>query len=138
MKKGNKLALVGFVVIVIILSGCKKQADAPKEGSVDEALKGIKEAAKEIVSGVNETLPKEEESSQTVYLPESPKGSTLNQNYKSPCALDKYRGLNTYCKSKTFWHNQSTLLSWYIPYSIVSLLAFILVVVIVWHLWRNR
>ena len=136
MKKGNKFALVVFAVIVLFLLGCKKQANAPNEGSVDEALKKIKETAKEIV---NETLPKAEgESSQVVYLPESSKGSILNQDYKSPCAVERYRGLNVYCKSKTFWHNQSTLLSWYIPYSIVSLLVFIFAVVIVWHLWRNR
>ena len=143
MKKLMQLVIV--LIVLIDLTGCKSKdtsiSPPTQEASTDSVLQKIKETAQQITSSETANITGEviQQAGQTVFVPieqKAPDG-TISPNYKSPCMVERYRGLNIYCRGKTFWHNQSTLLSWYIPYSLVLLILFILMLVL-WWIKRNK
>lgn len=110
-------------MLLTMLIGCKsKESSAPTSQSLIEQAK---QAAQQALS--NATIPESEQQlvippqSQQVQSPQTTmQGSdVIDKNYIAPCTLQKYKVLNTYCKGKTFWVKQSTLTSWYVPYSLV-------------------
>ena len=136
----KNMQIIALFLLLLLLVSCKKAETAaappPSEPAspLDSVISEIRKAAG------NLTEQPSEQPSQTVYVPvetQQPDG-TITKNYRSQCLVQKYKGLNVYCKFKSFWHNQSSLLSWYIPYSFVAFVAFILIILIIIWLWRNK
>ena len=143
--KFNMAALLAlYIIVLLLIVSCKKtdvNAPLPQSQdafSLDEQLQKVKDAA---ASTLNGTLGGEE--GQTVFVPapgqtQQPGSNAVSRGYISPCIVSKYKVLNKYCSFKNFWHNQSTLLSWYVPYSIVLFILFLFLVWLSVHLWRQR
>lgn len=144
MTKTGFKAVILACMLLLLLAGCKKDVTAPSEAgvpSLDSQIQDIKDSALDALNGtLGESVEGEE--GQTVFFPapsgEQSFGSTISQQYASSCLLAKYRFLNKYCSFKNFWHNQSILLSWYIPYSIVLFLLFIFLIWLGIYLWGRR
>ena len=136
MRSASKILLV---LLILFLASCKKSAEPSIADSIDSQIEAVREKASEVVEGINKTIQPEPET-QTVYVqvPQQEASSeVISMTYESPCVLKKYRVLNSYCGAKTFWHNQSTLLSWYVPYAVV-LLALAAAVFVIWLIRRNK
>ena len=138
MKKSIIIALL-FVILVI---GCKKTAISPEAApdepaGIDEKLKELIDDAKEIVA-LNET--QQQQDIQTVYVPvaEASDEYAISKAYTHPCKLEKYKVLNLYCGFMTYWKKQSTLTSWYVPYSVIFFIVLVFILYFAVKLWRSR
>lgn len=131
-----------FVLVALVLvSGCKKSSDSIPDSS--SLIEQARHAAQQALS--NATIP---ESGQQIVIPpqqiqQSPQttmqgSDVISKNYIAPCTLQKYKVLNVYCKGKTFWGKQSTLASWYVPYSLVLFVLVVFVVYFIIKLWNRN
>jgi len=136
--KGNKIVVM--LLLLLFISSCSKASDA--KDSVDRQIDTLKETFTEVPAIQPSTVLSGDNNTQIVILPsDSPSTfpsslniDTLSSAYRSPCFFENYKILNSYCSFKNFWHNQSTLLSWYVGYPIILFLFFIAVI----YIWWNR
>lgn len=144
MKKENNLKkeiFIIFALTLILAAGCKKTEIFEPDYSIGQEIDKIKETAKNTLLN-NDTATQDNQELQTIYVyqdnGEDEKIKTISANYQSSCLVKKYKGLNIWCSFKNMWHNQSELISWYIPYSIMSFFALALAIVIIWNLLKRR
>ena len=137
--------LLVFAAILIVLAGCKQKSQI--SDSIDSKIDEIKQSAAAVTDketlqeAGNVTAQIVESVTQTVFVPLPQQSISSNdivsRNYQSSCLVKKYSVLNIYCSFKNFWHNQNSLISWYVPYSFVLLLL-VVVLIIIWWVTRNK
>lgn len=137
--KYNKIWIFALLLIIVILSGCKKAGDAI--GSAKDEISQLAEQASQaspiIITGegnntqiVISAAQQPQQNFQTT--------DVLSPDYKAPCILQKFAVLNLYCKGKTLFVQQSETLSWHIPYGFVLFVVIVLFIWFIWDLWRKR
>lgn len=132
-----------IAVLLLLLSGCKKSAttqSAAPPDATESLIEQARQAAKDVLSQDNATTAGQ---TQTMILPPSPQqafqgNDVVSRSYVAPCSIQKYKGLNLYCKGKNVWHNYSTITSWYVPYTIVLFLLFVFIIWAAIKLWKSR
>lgn len=136
MKKGFNVIIIMFVLLI---AGCSKAQQTTQQikdrtdAEIEKITENIGSVPEVTAENITSVIQQE---GQTVYVPLPPQQldsgqGAIYKSYKSSCVVERYKGLNIYCGAKNFWHNQATLLSWYIPYALV-LLVLIIVVFLLW------
>lgn len=136
-----KIKIIFLLLVILIAAGCKK---ADSASAADSLIEQARQAAKDAVQGI---APNESESPQIVIPAQQQQPSQsfsqndvspeiISRNYAASCMLERYKVLNSYCKGKTFWVKQATLISWYVPYAVV-LLVLAIALFLLW-LWRRN
>ena len=140
----SKLKIIPlFLVILLFLTSCKKTADA--RDAIDARIEAIKDSASVVEAilpvDANASVPGQE--GQTVYVsaPQHPQQIYQNTNkfsadYRAACKLERFKFLNIYCSAKTYWQQQSEIISWRISYSWV-LLGLVVALIALWWIGRK-
>lgn len=154
----RKIKFILFIAFIVLISACKPSASGsassaspsdsvPPDASVDSQVNSIKNSilhplesptAQQVGNATRQAVNAADSASQKVLVPsrQLPSDTIITIGYVSPCLVQNWKVLNIYCKGKTFWHNQSTLLSWYVSYSLV-LFALLIAIIIIWHMMRK-
>ena len=142
----NRFELIPlFLIILLLLASCRKAADV--RDSIDARVEAIKDSAA-VVEGIipTDSSISAPESIQTVYADASQQQAQqqpqiyqntnmFSSDYRAPCRLERFKVLNTYCGAKTYWQQQSEIISWRISYSLV-LLGLVAALFALW--WISR
>ena len=135
--------IIILLLLLMLVSACSKANQA--KDSIDAQIKSIKEGASKIEEFIPASGNQSDAEGQTVYVPIPSQQPEIQENfnynaifsptYNAPCKLQKYKILNKYCSAKTYWQQQSEIISLRISYSII-LLALVVVIFALW--WISR
>ena len=138
--------LIILLLLLVLASACSKANQA--KDSIDAQIESIKEGASEVENLIPVSGNQSGAEGQTVYVPvpqlQAQQGDNIDDgdifspSYRAPCTLQKYKILNKYCSAKTYWQQQSEIISWRISYSIILLGLVILVFALWWISRKSR
>ena len=139
MRKGNKLLIL--LLLLALIASCKKATDTA--AGIKDQVSQLADKAGQVTAPIIITG----EGNQTqIIIPAQPQkpqqqfqtSNVLSPDYIAPCILQKFTILNWYCSGKTLFIQQSTSLSWHIPYWLILLLLLIFAVWFIIQLWKRR